>query len=71
MYFMYFYALPLYLCNKHCVNNLFADAVQKSFSEAARTSIQEYCGYTLKFAPDRMKAGRRSLSPIENVIDTL
>ena len=51
-------ALLLYLCNKHCVNNLFLDDVQKSFSEATRSSLREYCGYTLKFAPDRMEAGR-------------
>ena len=56
---------------KHCVNNLFVDAVQNSFSQATRSSIREYCGYTLKFAPDRIEAGRRSLSSIENVIDRL
>ena len=65
------YALLLYLCNKHCVNNLFVDAVQKSFSEATRSSIRENFGYALKFAPDRMEVGRRSLSSIKNVIDTL
>ena len=63
-------ALLLYLCNKRCANNLFVDAVQKSFSEATRSSLREYCGYTLKFAPDWMEAGRRSLSSIENDIDT-
>ena len=61
-------ALLLYLHDKHCVNNLFVDAVQKSFSEA---TIRENCGYTLKFAPDQMEAGKRYLSSIENVINTL
>ena len=46
--------LLLYLCNKHCVNNLFVDVVQKSFNEATRSSFQEYCLYTLKFAADRV-----------------
>ena len=64
-------ALLLYLCNKHCINNPLVDAVQKSFSEATQSSIRENCGYTLKFAPDRMEAGRRSSFFIENVIDTL
>ena len=37
------------------------------------SSIREYCRYILKFAPNpnRMKAARRSLLSIENVIDTL
>ena len=69
--FYAFEALLSYLCNKHCVNNLFVDAVQKSFNEATRSSIRENCGYTLKFAPDQMEAARRYLSSIENVIDTL
>ena len=43
---------------------IFLDAVQKSFNEATQSSIQENCGHTLKFAPDRMEAGRRSLSSI-------
>ena len=40
-----------YICvsikHKHwrIVNNLFVEAMQKSFNEAARSSIQEYCGY--------------------------
>ena len=34
-------------------------------------SIQENCGYTLNFAPDWIKASKRSLSSIENVTDTL
>ena len=55
--------------NVQCVNDLFVDAVHKSFSEATRSSIREYCGYRLKFAPDRMGAAKRSLSFIENVID--
>ena len=42
----------------------------KSFSEATRSSIRENCGY-MKFATDRMEAGRRYLSSFENVIDTL
>ena len=41
--------------------------MQKSFSEATRSSIRDNYGYILMFAPDRMKAGRRSLSSIENV----
>ena len=52
-------------------NNIFVYAVQKSFSEATRSSIRENCGYALKFAPDRMEVGRISLSSIKNVIDTL
>ena len=63
--------LLLYLCNKHFVNNLFVDAVQKSFSQAIRSSVSENEGCTLKFAPDWMETGRRSLSSIENVIDML
>ena len=55
----------------HCVNNLFVDTVQKSFSETTWSPSQESCGYTLKFAPDRMKAGRSSLLSIEGVINTL
>ena len=54
-----------YLCNKHCVNNFFADAVQKTFKEVTRFAIQEYCGYALQFAPDRLEASRRSLSCIK------
>ena len=66
-------ALLLYLNNKlkHCVNSIFVDAAQKSFSEATRSSIPENYGYTLKFAPNRMEYGRKSLSYIENVADTL
>ena len=55
----------------YCANNLFVDTVQKSFKEATRSSIREYRGYTLKFGADWLEAGRRSLSYIENVIDTL
>ena len=53
----YFYICVI--CNKHCVNNLFVDDVQNSFSQATRNCIRENCGYTLNFAPDRMQAGRR------------
>ena len=63
-------ALLLYLCYKRCANNLFVDAVQKSFSEATRSFIRENRGYTLKFAQDRIEADRRSPSSMENVIDT-
>ena len=48
---------------------LFVDAGQKTFNEATRSAIREYCGYALKFAPDRLEAGRRSLSCIDNIID--
>ena len=65
------FACRFYLCHKHCVINLFVDAVQQSFSEATRSSIRENCRYAFTFAPDRMETGRRSLSPIKNVIDTL
>ena len=58
-------------CNKHCVNNPFVGAVQKSFNEAIRSSIRENYGYILKFAPNQMETGRRYLSAIENVINTL
>ena len=44
---------------------------QKFFNEATQSSIQEYCGYTLKFELDWVEAGRRSLSSIEYVVDTL
>ena len=64
-------ALLSYLCKKHCVNNLSVDAVQKSFSKATQSSIQENCGYTLNFPSDPMEARRRFLSSIKNVIDTL
>ena len=59
------------MCNKLYVNNFFVDNVQKSFNEATRSSIREYCGDILKFATDRVTAGRRSLSSIKSVIDTL
>ena len=45
-------ALHLFLCNKHCVNNLFVETVQKSFNKATGSSLRENCGYTLQFAPD-------------------
>ena len=47
--------------------------MQNSFSEETRSknTIWENCGYTLKFAPDRMEAGRGYFSPVENAIDTL
>ena len=28
-----------YMCNNHCVNNLFVDVVQKSFNEKTRSSF--------------------------------
>ena len=58
-----------YLYNKECVNILFADDVQKTFNEAKRSAVQEYCGYALKFALDCLEAGRRSLSCIDNIIN--
>ena len=66
---MYCWWSTSYFCKKHCVNNLFVGAVQKTFNEATRSAIREYGGYALKFAPDRLKAKRRSLSSIENIID--
>ena len=48
--------------------------MQNSLCEATRSknTIRENCGYTLKFAPDLMEAGRIYFSPIENaIIDTL
>ena len=59
------------MCNNLYVNNFFVDNVQKSFNEATRSSIREYSGDILKFATDRVTAGRRSLSSIKSVIDTL
>ena len=50
---------------------LFVDATQKTFNETARSAIREYCGYALKFAPDRLEAGKRLLSCIDNIIDTV
>ena len=64
-------SLTFISCSKHCVNNPFVGAVQKSFNEATRSSIRENCGYILKFAPNQMETGRRYLSAIENVIKTL
>ena len=48
----------------HCLNNLFVDAMQKSFKEEKRSYIREYCRYAKKFSPDRLEAGRGSLSSI-------
>ena len=50
---------------------LFVDAIQKTFNETTRSAIREHCGYTLKFAPDRLEAGKRLLSYIDNIIDTV
>ena len=67
-----FGVLLKYIINvKHCVNILFVDAVQKTFNEATRSSIREYYRYALKFAPHRLEAGRRALSCIDNIIDTV
>ena len=55
----------------HCLNNLFVDAVKKSFSEAALPFIGENCGYRLKFAPDQMEGGIKYISSIVNVINML
>ena len=50
---------------------LFVDAIQKTFNETTRSAIREHSGYTLKFAPDRLEAGKRLLSYIDNIIDTV
>ena len=60
-----------YLYNKYCVNILFAEALQKTFNEATRPAIREYCKYVLKFAPDHLEAGRRSFSCIKKIIYTV
>ena len=60
-----------YLCNKHCINILFVDAVQKTFNEATCSAMREYCRYALKFPPDHLEAGRRLFSCIENIVDTV
>ena len=50
---------------------LFVEAIKKTFNETTRSAIREYCGYALKFAPDRLEAGKRLLSCIDNIIDTV
>ena len=67
---IHYYWSTSYLCNKHCVNILFVDPVQKTFKRGDTPCIREYCGYALKFVPDCLEAGRRSLSCID-IIDTV